>query len=125
MKNYLIEKILDNDGNVTDYKLKYKTSSRAFPRGKNYLILEGEDFKFPKIEVVDGEPQIVEDSDAKSQAETKKLQLKNSETEAKKVSNRLKDHLRDMDSYSTIEDIKPVLKVILKVLIYLVRKSED
>lgn len=62
MKSYLIKLEKDQNGNVTVYKVLYRTSAKSKPRGGDYLVLSCDDSVIaPKIEIIDDSPALVED----------------------------------------------------------------
>ena len=59
---YLVKQIKDADV-IVGYEVKQKTDAKHLPRGSNYILVEGVDTKYPKINIdIDGKLLIIEDT---------------------------------------------------------------
>ena len=116
---YVAKKVLDNDGNIIDFNIQYRTSSNQLPNAR-HEILYGELTDFPKaLEGVDGwyvgHDQLAEDSFNLS--ESNRITIK---SDAISVRNALKNAVTVIENEPGLNNqTKTVLKNLLKVIRHL------
>lgn len=106
MFNYVCKK--QEDGS---YKVMYKSEQAVLPRGEYMLVRALSDFEYAKVELVNNQYEVVEDTEKKEEEDNKKLGKMLAKA-------RLKDKIKTIDSdisgASTLAQLKLVLKDFLK-----------